>query len=72
MIDRIKRDSEQNWNKALKFIPKQGEVIIYDCDDLVKIKIGDGVTNVVNLPFAEEVVPSLEACHVEDEIIFVK
>lgn len=49
-----KHDVELNWNKATNFIPKQGEIIVYDIDSnhsYERIKIGDGVTNVNNLPF---------------------
>ena len=49
-----KHDIELNWNKATNFIPKQGEIIVYDIDSnhsYERIKIGDGATNVINLPF---------------------
>lgn len=48
-----KHDTEENWSKA-NFIPKQGELIIYDKDDnydIERFKIGDGTTSVNNLPF---------------------
>ena len=48
----IKKDTEENWNKAKNFIPKQGEMIEYT--DLPKpnnFKIGDGKTKVNDLPF---------------------
>jgi hypothetical protein len=50
-----KHDTEENWLKATNFIPKQGEMIIYDIDEnynYERFKIGDGVTNVNLLPFA--------------------
>lgn len=50
-----KHDTEANWNKATSFIPKQGEIIIYDIDNnytYERIKIGDGVTAAPSLPFA--------------------
>ena len=50
-----KHDTEENWNKATNFIPKQGELIVYDNDsiyDYERFKIGDGITNVNDLPFA--------------------
>lgn len=50
-----KHDTQENWEKALNFIPKAGEIIIYDADanySYVRIKIGDGATTVGNLPFA--------------------
>ena len=49
-----KHDIEANWNKALNFIPKIGEIIIYDIDEnhnYERIKIGDGITTVNNLDF---------------------
>lgn len=49
-----KHDTEENWEKAVNFIPKQGEIIIYDIDDnydYERIKVGDGITNVSALPF---------------------
>lgn len=44
-----KHDTSTNWAKATNFIPLKGEIIIYD--DLNKIKIGDGTTNVNSLKF---------------------
>lgn len=51
-----KHDIEANWLLATGFTPKQGEIIVYDIDDnysYERIKIGDGVQNVNNLPFAD-------------------
>ena len=48
-----KHDIEANWLKASNFIPKIGEIIIYDPDEnypFSRVKIGDGNTNVNNLP----------------------
>ena len=33
-----KPDTEANWNKITDFIPKNGEIIIYDKDEVRKIK----------------------------------
>ena len=61
-----KHDIEANWQLASGFIPKQGELIIYDdryIDDndevqivatAVRYKIGDGVRFVNDLPFADQ------------------
>ena len=52
-----KHDTEVNWNKATNFIPKQGELIIYDADSThsyIRVKIGDGSTLVAQLPFIAE------------------
>ena len=49
-----KHDIESNWQLATNFTPKQGEIIVYDIDDnydYERIKIGDGVQNVNDLPF---------------------
>lgn len=51
-----KHDSEENWLKATNFIPKLGELIVYSPDETYsysRLKIGDGKTNVNNLPFAD-------------------
>jgi len=52
-----KHDVEANWLKAVNFIPKQGEIIVYDIDDTYnyeRFKIGDGKTLVSALPFADD------------------
>lgn len=45
-----KHDTKANWDKATNFVPLKGEIIVYD--DLKKIKIGDGSTTVINLPYS--------------------
>ena len=55
----LKNDTEENWNKATNFIPKRGELIIYNAETgnvdearrFPRFKIGDGKTAVINLPF---------------------
>lgn len=52
----LKNDTETNWNKAINFIPKQGEIIIYSADDshpYSRLKVGDGATTVTSLPFVD-------------------
>lgn len=49
-----KHDIEVNWNSNPNFIPLQGEIIFYDIDEnynFERFKIGDGITNIINLPF---------------------
>ena len=49
-----KHDIEENWLKAVNFIPIKGELIVYDIDAdhaYERIKMGDGETNVSDLPF---------------------
>ena len=51
-----KHDTESNWLKATGFIPKKGELIVYDKDSTYnyeRFKIGDGSTVVSSLPFAD-------------------
>lgn len=54
----LKHDTEANWitagNAANPFIPKKGEVIIYDPDGThtySRQKVGDGIKNINALPF---------------------
>lgn len=50
----LKNDTEENWNKAINFVPLQGEIIIYSADNshpFSRIKVGDGITTVIKLPF---------------------
>lgn len=54
----LKHDTEENWITAGKatnpFIPKKGEVIIYDPDGThtySRQKVGDGIKNINELPF---------------------
>lgn len=47
-----KNDIRANWDKATNFIPKLGELILYTDEN--RIKIGDGSTTVVNLPYLTE------------------
>ena len=59
---RLKSDTEANWNKAgprdgsAGFVPLQGELIVYSADathPFSRLKVGDGSTNIVNLPFID-------------------
>ena len=50
----MKNGSEETWNLVEDFIPRQGEIIIYNADNLYpkpRIKIGNGVDLPRNLPF---------------------
>lgn len=45
---------EANWLKATNFTPLASEIIVYDSDEnynYPRIKIGDGETNINDLPF---------------------
>lgn len=48
------KESEWKTEELNSYIPKQGEIVIYDIDDVYayeRFKIGDGVQNVIDLPF---------------------
>ena len=52
-----KHDTEANWIGKTTFVPKQGEIIVYDIDsnyNYERIKIGDGKTVVSSLPFIDD------------------
>ncbi len=49
----IKKDTSENWEKALNFIPKEGEIIIYTDFTPNGVKIGNGKTKVNDLPFID-------------------
>lgn len=47
-------DTEDNWNNKTTFVPKAGEIIVYDVDKshtYERFKIGDGTSTITNLPF---------------------
>ena len=48
----LKHDTAANWAKAKNFIPKEGEMVMY-IDMTPPFKIGDGIHNVNDLPFAK-------------------
>lgn len=53
----LKHETTENWAKAVNFVPKEGEIVIYDNE---KIKIGDGVKNVNDLDFVNEAMTDAE------------
>lgn len=66
-----KHETEADWKKAVNFIPEKAEHIVYDIDenyDYERLKIGDGVTPVNDLPFIEEklIIPSTNIVHGEE------
>ena len=53
----LKHDTEAHWNLAVNFVPLASELIVYDPDSTYtysRFKIGDGTTNVNNLPFVTQ------------------
>lgn len=68
-----KHDTEANWIKATNFIPKQGELVVYDKDSThsyERFKIGDGSTKINDLSFSITPDPSkVSNAHTTDEYI---
>ena len=67
-----KIDIEANWLKAVNFTPKAGEIIVYAVDEnheVPRIKIGDGITKVSDLPF---VITSDDSFLIGNPIVYKK
>lgn len=48
----VKVDTEENWAKAINYIPDSFTIIVYEFENSSpKVKIGDGVHKVNELPF---------------------
>jgi len=48
----VKVDSEENWNKAINYIPDTFTIIVYTFENgSPKVKIGDGIHKLSSLPF---------------------
>lgn len=58
-----KHDTADNWSKS-SFVPERGELIVYDRDNTcsyARLKIGDGVTLVNELPFVNMSIEDIDA-----------
>lgn len=59
-----KHDVQKNWEKAINFTPMAAEIIVYDRDEnypYERLKIGDGKTNINDLPFATQEMDIIDA-----------
>lgn len=72
----VKHDTAENWAKAVNFVPLSGELIVYDgiMEDGIyterpRIKIGDGVHNVNDLPFIDTSKPNVQ---IKDGVLKIK
>ena len=67
-----RHDTEKNWlTKNPSFIPYQGEIIVFDTDNSYsyeRFKIGDGVKNVFELPFANSLSQSEIDSAIQDSL----
>ena len=55
-----KHGTEASWTLLTDFVPMAGEIVIYDTDtanSTPRFKVGDGITTIVNLPFAPHALP---------------
>lgn len=55
-------DTAANWAEQSAFVPEAAELIVYDPDanySYPRLKIGDGVTNLGNLPFIDDALRQL-------------
>lgn len=79
---KMKSDTTANWNANPSFIPLSGEIIVYtdyetttngngDQINIPAIKIGDGTTYGVDLPFVGEETRDMLLAHLSNESIHV-
>lgn len=48
----VKVDTFENWNKAVNYIPDSFTIVVYTYEnESPKVKIGDGIHKVNELPF---------------------
>lgn len=48
----VKVDTEENWNKAVNYIPDTFTILVYTYEhNSPKVKIGDGIHKLNDLPF---------------------
>lgn len=67
----IKRDSVKNWKKS-SYIPDENVIIIMDHEDgSISLMVGDGETNVNNLPDLIEAAPSFSKAFVDENATLV-
>lgn len=57
----IKSDKASNWEKAINYIPDKFTIIVYEYEDgAPRIKVGDGITTVSQLPFLTAQPPKVD------------
>lgn len=67
----IKRDTRINWSKS-KYIPKENVIIIMDNEDkTISLMVGDGETNVNNLPDFLKNSDVLAAATVDEDVLIL-
>ena len=67
----VKRDTRTNWQKS-KYIPKANVIIIMDNDDnTISLMVGDGETNVNDLPDLLKNIPTSSSNATVDEDVLI-
>lgn len=68
----IKRDTRKNWEKA-NYVPKENVIVVMDNDDgSISLMVGDGKTNVNNLPdLLKDKISGAKASVVNDDILIL-
>lgn len=70
-------DTTENWNRRTTYVPQEGQIIVYsdyaviDGVNIPNIKIGDGTTYVVDLPFVGDDLRLAVENHIADTGIHV-
>lgn len=70
-------DTTENWNRRVTYIPQEGQIIVYsdyaviDGVNVPNIKIGDGTSYVVDLPFVGDDLRIAVENHIADTGIHV-
>lgn len=67
-----KHDNQESWESVPLFVPKDGEIIVYDSDsshNLPRIKIGNGDQTISNLPFTVDYNESIIALEVDGQTV---
>lgn len=56
----VKTDLAENWEKAVNYIPANGTIIVYEYEDgAPRVKIGNGIMKVGELPFLSNPPPQV-------------
>lgn len=67
----VKRDTRTNWQKS-KYIPKANVIIVMDNEDnSISLMVGDGETNVNDLPDLLKNIPTSSSNATVDEDVLI-
>lgn len=67
----VKRDTRINWQKS-KYIPKANVIIVMDNEDnTISLMVGDGETNVNDLPDLLKNTPASSNATVDEDVLIL-